>query len=838
MTYSSTLPVYKSKDLIIEALKDNQVIIVESPTGSGKTTQIPLILREIGFANNKTIGVTQPRRIATLSVCEFINKQIEDENLDPSYCGYKMRFWDTTTDKTRIKILTDGMLLQELKSDPLLNSYSVIMIDEAHERSLNIDLILGLLKQVILVREDFKVIISSATINTKVFSEFFTINNKLAPIISIDAKNYDVEIKYYPLKKKNDLQEICHSISQIINLNIKQLKSSNYKNTKDMLVFLPGELEIKEVYKYIFEFCDYKCLEVMPLYGRLSKEEQEKVFIKTPEKKIKVVLATNIAETSLTIDGIKIVIDSGLCRMNFYNQFNYTSSLITKEICASSAMQRSGRAGRTSNGECYRLYSEEDFLNKNLYAQEEILRTDLSEVVLRMVDLGIKDIENFNFITKPSLKSIQSAIKTLISLNAISNDRQLTNIGEIMVKFPLSPRLSRCLVQAIKTNAQLIHPVSICISFLSCKTPFVLPSGEEDAARDAHSRFSNRFGDFIAYQYLYSKYTSIKSTEEKEHFCNVNYLDFQSMEEIVHVVNQLCEIAQELGFVNVGKTTCNYDFFAPDTLKCMIPGLIQFVCSNKKGSVYKTCTADEIYIHPGSAYFRKPPKYIIAGEIVQTSKTYARTVSPLEESWIASFDKTLLEKLKSKSTDIRETTTVLKRTNKKQINICGINFNVIKSSNKKTLPIAEIPYEKLYQLIRAYRKSSRHPKKINATLIYRGYYVQYGQNLRDILDFAYRIKDIPNAQDVNTPSQVFFPDSFEKIKPYLKYLMGFKQLDKYKNRLGFLEIISSKNGVFFHVNNSFTEALNNNAYSLLTICDYVSDKEFKYTYNRIVKLLD
>ena len=307
MTDFKQLPVYKHRQMILDALKDNQVIIVESPTGSGKTTQLPIILKEAGFAENGVIGITQPRRIATLGVCSFIKSQIASEGLPENYCAYKMRFYDTTDINTRIKILTDGMLLQELKADPDLSRYSVIMVDEAHERSLNIDFILGLLKQIIARRPELKVIISSATLNTKVFSRFFSD----APIISIKTRVFDVDVKYYPVKAKGDTDECAHAVCVLLNQILKRFKATGYTENEDTLVFLPGEFDIKTTMQQIFYECDHDRLQIYPLYGRLNKEEQELVFNPTEPGKMKVVLATNIAETSLTIDGIRIVIDSG-----------------------------------------------------------------------------------------------------------------------------------------------------------------------------------------------------------------------------------------------------------------------------------------------------------------------------------------------------------------------------------------------------------------------------------------------------------------------------------------------------------------------------------------------
>ncbi|MBP5552670.1 MAG: ATP-dependent RNA helicase, partial [Spirochaetales bacterium] len=409
MTDFKSLPVYQHRQQILDALEQNQVIIVESPTGSGKTTQIPIILKEAGYAQRGIIGITQPRRIATLGVCSYIKSQIAGEGLAENFCAYKMRFYDTTDINTRIKILTDGMLLQELKADGNLSRYSVIMVDEAHERSLNIDFILGLLKQIASRRPELKIFISSATLNTKVFSRFFN----GAPIISINARVYEVAVKYFPLRNQADTAELSHSICVVLNQILKRFKASGYKDNEDTLVFLPGEFEIKTCLQQIYYECDHDHLQIYPLYGRLNKEEQELVFEETQPQKMKVVLATNIAETSLTIDGIKVVIDSGLAKINYYNQTDFTSSLIMRPVSRSSAEQRKGRAGRTAPGVCYRLFSREDFDSRPLWTTEEILRTDLSEVVLRMVDLGIYDFETFPYITKPDPKALQSGERTL-----------------------------------------------------------------------------------------------------------------------------------------------------------------------------------------------------------------------------------------------------------------------------------------------------------------------------------------------------------------------------------------------------------------------------------------
>jgi HrpA-like RNA helicase len=407
--------------------------------------------------------------------------------MEGSLVGYKMRFSDTTDRNTRIKVMTDGILLQELKADPLLRNYGVMLVDEAHERSLNIDFILGLLKGVLSQRADFKVIISSATINTNVFSQFFD----SAPIISIDARIHPVEVFYMPQVHAGNSDEMMDQIVRIVVSRVKE-------KAGDILIFLPGEFEIKTCMQ-LLHTCEVKRhLVLYPLYGRLSKDEQERVFIPTPKDRTKVVVATNIAETSITIDGITTVIDSGMAKMNFYNQKDFTSSLVPLPVSKSSCEQRKGRAGRTAPGACYRLYSKHDFDTRFSYTTEEILRTDLSEVVLRMSDLGIFDFEKFPFITRPKAGAIASAEETLKFIKAIGKDRHLTSIGELMVRFPLLPRHSRVIVEGMLNYPDVIDEVLIAVAFLSTKTPFVLPPGEEDAAREAHKAFNTtEYGDFL-----------------------------------------------------------------------------------------------------------------------------------------------------------------------------------------------------------------------------------------------------------------------------------------------------------------------------------------------------
>ena len=628
-----SLPVYEQKQKILDCLEKNQVVIVESPTGSGKTTQIPVILYEAGYATNGVIAVTQPRRIAALSVSEFISKQLGTSY--PGLVGYKMRFEDKTDASTKIKIMTDGILLQEMKLDPWLSKYSVIMVDEAHERSLNIDFVMGLLKRVLKERKDFRVIVSSATMNTQVFSEYF--DN--APIVSIDTITYPVSVIYDPIPggvtTTTDsgcdllLSKICNTVERVLDNG----------DEGGILIFLPGEKIIKDCLDRLYRMPFSRHLHILPLYGRLSKEEQEKVFDEPPAGKKKVIISTNIAETSVTISDITTVIDSGLCKLNFYNPRNFTSSLIESSVSKASCNQRKGRAGRTHEGSCYRLYKRMDFETRPEYTTEEIYRTDLSEVVLRMAELGITDFYNFDFIASPGKEGIIGAVDTLNMLGALDSDNCLSEIGKMMVRFPLEPRISRIIIEAIMRFPDVIDKALIAASFLSANSPFILPPNEEMEARKAHHRFRDMQGDFVTYLNIFNAY---KQSDNKEKFCKKNYLDERVMAEIDNINYQLTQIVSDMNIPIVqGKGSFN------DYLCCIACGMIQFVCIRTGRESYHSLTADHICIHPGSVIFKQNPVFIVAGEIVRTSRIFAMSVSPLTKPMLDIINPSLYEKLQS-----------------------------------------------------------------------------------------------------------------------------------------------------------------------------------------------
>ena len=645
MNYSD-LPVYLHKDLILAALEKNQAIVVESPTGSGKTTQLPVILHRAGYAKNGVIGVTQPRRIAAVSVSEFIARQ---EGCSPGgLVGYKMRFEDRTGPETQIKIMTDGILLQEMKLDPWLSKYGCLVVDEAHERSLNIDFILGLLKRVLEARREFKVIVSSATINAQVFSEYFG----ECPVVKIEAQTYPVTLIYDPpLVSGGAGKEIAEEalLSKIEAITERLISEKQIGNNDagrsapgDILIFLPGEKMIKDCMSRLAFSPAGSYLQLLPLYGRLGKEEQERVFDPAPEGKTKAVISTNIAETSVTIDGITAVLDSGLSKLNHYSPQTFTSSLIEAPISKASANQRKGRAGRTREGSCYRLYSRKDFENRPLYTTEEIYRTDLSEVVLRMSDLGITAFEEFDFISPPNREGLIAAIETLNLLDALESDHTLSSIGKLMTEFPLPPRHSRIIVEAILKYPEVIRETVIATAFLSTQSPYVLPPGEETDARRAHHRFRDEAGDFVSYLKLYRAYTD---TPLKKRFCENNYLDERAMAEIANVVTQLEEIVSGLGVPVLSNGSLGGEGALESYLCAVARGLIQFVCVRDGRELYRSLTAERILIHPGSVMFKMNPDYIVAGEIVRTTRMYAMSVSPLPRNTLEKISPALVTDL-------------------------------------------------------------------------------------------------------------------------------------------------------------------------------------------------
>lgn len=794
MNYAE-LPVYRQKEKILDCLKDNQVIIVQSPTGSGKTTQIPIILHDAGYGENGIIGVTQPRRIAALSVSDFIARQLNCRVGD--FVGYKMRFDDKTTPYTRLKIMTDGILLQELKQDRFLSKYSVIMVDEAHERSLNIDFILGLLKDILKNRTDFKVIISSATINTSVFSKYFDD----APVVTIETPVYPVNVVYRPLSDKHDEELIYTEIADIIEKRIQR------NIPGDILVFLSGEAAIKTCLKEIVSRPAAEKLVLYPLYGRLSKEEQERVFTPTPPGMTKVVVSTNIAETSVTIDGISAVIDSGAAKINFYNNKTYTSSLIESEISRASADQRKGRAGRTGPGDCYRLYSKLNYEHKPPFSTEEIFRTDLSEVILRMADLGIRDFEHFDFISRPNQASIAGGMETLLLLEAITPDRELTEIGKMMVEFPLLPRHARMIIEAVYRYPDVLGDVITATAFLSTHTPFILPPDEELAARAAHHRFRDPSGDFISYLKIYAKFTA---ADDKELFCRKNYLDCKVMTEIVNIKEQLEAILAEKN-IPVGN---RFDLKA--FLMSLSKGLIQFVCVRTKTNVYRSVTAEKISIHPGSVLYKENAEFIVAGEVVKTSKTFARSVSKLQKEWIRELSPELYDGLMKNRNGKKESSAENETHSDSDIVLCRHRFPVGTDGSQKG--VVQLDWN-LYRKIRydITEKDIRKTASLRGTILWRNYRILSAEKMRTLMFTAQFLN--PEQDFIETVDRQPHPFGDPLLKN-LSLLLKLTPFEKKSKNLGFVFLrLTEKGDYVLDVTPKFTVAVNESLGALEELAD-------------------
>lgn len=767
------LAVLKFKDKIIEAVKNNQVVIIEAPTGSGKTTQIPQILFNAGVNGWGIIGVTQPRRIASVSVSARIAEEMDVEL--GRLVGYKIRFEDKTSAHTKIKIMTDGILLEELRSDPDLLKYSIIIVDEAHERSLNIDFILGLLKGILKRRKDFKVVVSSATINASIFSKYFY----NAPIISVETKPYPIEIIYSPLTKKEDYEEILTSIIDIV-VSIERKKLAG-----DILIFLPGEDSIKDCCRRLESLNSYDTLKILPLYARLSIEEQNNVFREYVGKR-KVIVATNIAETSITIDGIVFVIDPGYSKINYYNPRTFTSFLEIKAISKASCDQRKGRAGRTAPGVVYRLYSEEDYLNREEYTKEEIYRTDLSEVVLRMADLGLYNYFDFDFISPPNKGAIKSAIETLIAIGALDDNYYITPLGKRMVDFPLIPRLSRILIEAIDNYPHVINCILIIISFLSTRSPFLYPAGEEIESRNAQRKLMVKGGDFFSWINIFFKYIKAKN---KENFCKEYYLDTKTMNEIVNIHFQLTNMVIEKGYQIGGRL--EYD----DINICICSGLKQYICiknKKKRTNEYYSATEKAIRIHPGSFLFGENPEWIVGGEIVNTGRTYIRTAAMISEKIIKEKFIDIYNVLTNKKltkTYLKEESTKIKgkiEYENKKVKLLDKYFEIKENKRQKYV---FVPYHIIIQLkSRKERLLHYNFGDLKAHLYFKDILI-LKDSFNSLLEYFDKI-DLNNGINTKYPKNkfLFYPDNWVQIFKYAKILLRPSLENPRSKKSGFLTL--------------------------------------------------
>lgn len=625
--YNQNLPIFQHREELLQALRENQVLIVAGETGSGKTTQMPRFCLEAGLGVKGKIGLSQPRRIAAISISERIAEEMGD--VDAHFTGCKVRFYEKKAACEFIKVMTDGMLLAESAQDPYLNEYECLIIDEAHERSLNIDLLLGLIKKLLQKRKDLKLIVTSATIDTKKFSAYFD----KAPVIEVSGRLFPVECHYQALEEKDEEPDY---ITEAVKLCRELAKNSR---SCDILIFMPTQADILECCGQL-QFLESQGTAVYPLYASLPRKEQQQIFHHKEGRKI--VVATNIAETSLTIPNVRYVIDSGLARISGYSSATRTTLLPVKSISRASADQRMGRCGRVRDGVCYRLFSEEDYLSRPEYTPPEILRSNLASVALQMTVLGIPKIEDFPFIDRPSEANLRDAVKQLEELDAAykkdSGQLALTKMGRKMARVPLDPALSRMIFQAQKEGCLL--PVLIICSFLESRDPRLRPPGEEQKADQAHKTFLNQYSDFLSFLEIWKgciKIRKEKSERQLKKYCQTHYLGYRTIREVRDIFYQLqrelksCEI-------NIKEE----EFTVPKDLKdpwyqkihrSLLAGLISNIACLKEKNFYLAAHNKEVMLFPGSALFNQQAPWVMAEEMILTGRLYARVLARIEGEW-------------------------------------------------------------------------------------------------------------------------------------------------------------------------------------------------------------
>ncbi len=633
VTYPDNLPVSQKQAEIAKAIEEHQVVIIAGETGSGKTTQIPKICLALGRGVKGFIGHTQPRRLAARTVAARIAEEMESEL--GHYVGYKVRFTDQVSEQTHIKLMTDGILLAEIQNDRMLTQYDTIIIDEAHERSLNIDFILGYLKQLLPRRPDLKVIITSATIDPQRFSRHF---NK-APVIEVSGRTYPVEVRYRPLfvdKKSSDKSEGLEERDELQGI-FDAVEELAREGLGDILIFMNGEREIRDTADTLRKL-NLRDTEVLPLYARLSNAEQNKVF--QPHAGRRIVLATNVAETSLTVPGIRYVIDPGTARISRYSWRTKVQRLPIEPVSQASANQRKGRCGRVADGICIRLYSEEDFNGRPAFTDPEILRTNLASVILQMLALGLGNMEAFPFVEPPESRHIKDGLTLLKELEAVrelpaTGDReaklQLTETGRQLSRIPLDPRLAKMVISAAQTGC--LSEVMVITAALSIQDPRERPMEKKQAADEQHRRFEDKDSDFLAFVNLWNylkEQQDLLGSNPFRRMCQKEFLSYLRVREWQDIHFQLRQTVKELGFKANAEPA---DF---KTVHCaLLTGLLSHI-GNKDLDKPEFLGArnGRFHLFPASGLFKKPPKWVMAAELVETSRLYARINAKIEPEWV------------------------------------------------------------------------------------------------------------------------------------------------------------------------------------------------------------
>ncbi|MBK1786525.1 ATP-dependent RNA helicase HrpA [Prauserella cavernicola] len=621
LEYPAELPVSQHKDDLAEVIREHQVVIVAGETGSGKTTQLPKICLELGLGVRGQIGHTQPRRIAARTVAERIASEL---NTEPgSVVGYKVRFTDTSGDDTLVKLMTDGILLAEIQQDRMLRQYDTIIIDEAHERSLNIDFLLGYLKQLLPRRPDLKVIITSATIDPERFSRHFDD----APVVEVSGRTYPVEVRYRPVVDPDDpdADQDRDQVQAIVDASRELLAEGQ----GDVLVFLSGEREIRDTSEALTAL-QLPNTEVLPLYARLSAADQHRVFQRHRGRRI--VLATNVAETSLTVPGIKYVIDPGTARISRYSHRTKVQRLPIEPVSQASANQRKGRCGRTSDGICVRLYSEDDFDARPEFTDPEILRTNLASVILQMTSLGLGDISAFPFVEPPDRRQVTAGVQLLQELGALdATAGSLTPVGRQLAQLPVDPRMGRMIVEAAKNGC--VREVMIIASGLSIQDPRERPADKQQAASQQHARFADPSSDFLSYlklwEYLREQQKALSNNQFRK-LCRAEFLNYLRVREWQDIFSQLRQLAKQLGI-----TLNTVDGDPQHIHTSLLAGLLSHVgLKDPAKGDYLGARGTRFAVFPGSALFKKQPRWVASAELVETSKLWARVNARVEPEWI------------------------------------------------------------------------------------------------------------------------------------------------------------------------------------------------------------
>jgi ATP-dependent helicase HrpA len=613
--FPDDLPVAVLREDIKAVLEKSQITIIAGETGSGKTTQLPKICLAMGRGVGGAIGCTQPRRIAAISMAERVAEELGGET--GGDVGYQIRFDSRVSPKTFVKFMTDGILLAETQGDKFLSAYDTIIIDEAHERSLNIDFLLGYLKNILPARRDLKIIVSSATLDVERFSEFF----EGAPIVRVEGRTYPVRVRYRPAAGEDT--DLSAQVAEVAaSLVLKE-------EPGDILVFLSGEQDICET----VDALERKALpetEVLPLYGRLTPAEQRKVF--HPGVKRRIIVSTNVAETSVTVPRIRYVIDSGVARIKRFDYRTQVERLLIEPISQASAEQRKGRCGRLGSGVCVRLYPEDDFFARPEYTDPEIRRSSLASVILQMMSSGLGAVEEFPFIEPPTSAMIRAGYDELLELGAITEDRQLTETGRQMSRFPLEPRFSRMLLAAAKNQA--LEEVSIIVAALSIQDPRARPVEKQGEADAAHKRFLTPESDFLGWLKLWEFFQdaqkSADSNSKLRRVCTQHFLSYQRMREWVNTVRQLRELAK------TNNLSANRAKALPEAVhQSLLAGLLSRVGRyDKESKDYAGTRGTRFHIFPGSGLFNTAPVWVMCAELVTTSRLFARSVATVKPEWI------------------------------------------------------------------------------------------------------------------------------------------------------------------------------------------------------------